>query len=500
MSQVSPFVDPQSFENESVNIHGEKIYHVGSLSYTRRGLIILFIWMLWGDFCFTLMEAVVPSILPLKLKSMGTSNTIIAMIMSTLPGILNVSVCPWVSFWSDRYRSKWGRRIPFILFTMPFLTIFLVLLGFSQQIGTWLHGLIFASNGFLSATTVSVILISTFMVCFQFFNMFVNSVYWYFFNDVVPRQFIGRFLGLFRVVGGVAGVIFNFFILKYAESHMTEIFLGAGGLYFFGFGAMCLRVREGEYPPPPDYLDHRRGLWSGMKTFFVECFSLRFYWFMYGMACFQSVSNCANIFNLIFIKEIGIDLERYGYIGAASGVLIILLTYPAGMIADKYHPLRIQLIMQLILIFMTPLNLIFLFVKMSPQTVYVYYFAVSLISLPAYALFWASQFPTEMRIFPKERFGQFCSAQAMVRSVGTILGGLIAGGIFDLLKSYYGGSDFAYRWTPAWMWIFQILSFLCLICVYHGWKRYGGVKGYVPPLPEKEKKAVFAGFPVDIEK
>ena len=40
----------------------------GNLVYTRRGLLVVFAWLLWGDFRFNLMdEAVVPSILPLKL-------------------------------------------------------------------------------------------------------------------------------------------------------------------------------------------------------------------------------------------------------------------------------------------------------------------------------------------------------------------------------------------------------------------------------------------------
>ena len=42
-------------------------FRVGTLQYTRSSLAMLFVWLLWGDFCFTLMETVVPSILPLKL-------------------------------------------------------------------------------------------------------------------------------------------------------------------------------------------------------------------------------------------------------------------------------------------------------------------------------------------------------------------------------------------------------------------------------------------------
>jgi len=36
------------------------------------------------------------------------------------------------------------------------------------------------------------------VVCFRFFELFINTVYWYLFNDVVPPVLLGRFLSLFR--------------------------------------------------------------------------------------------------------------------------------------------------------------------------------------------------------------------------------------------------------------------------------------------------------------
>jgi maltose/moltooligosaccharide transporter len=33
-------------------------YRCGTLVYTKAGLFMLFSWMLWGDFCFSLMESI----------------------------------------------------------------------------------------------------------------------------------------------------------------------------------------------------------------------------------------------------------------------------------------------------------------------------------------------------------------------------------------------------------------------------------------------------------
>ena len=54
-----------------------KVYRVGTLSYTKAGLLVVGAWLLWGDFCLMLMETVVPSIIPLKLKSLGASDAMI---------------------------------------------------------------------------------------------------------------------------------------------------------------------------------------------------------------------------------------------------------------------------------------------------------------------------------------------------------------------------------------------------------------------------------------
>ena len=54
------------------------------------------------------METVVTSILPLQFEKLGTSNTAIALIMTTIPMIITAVANPIISFKSDRYRS-WKR-------------------------------------------------------------------------------------------------------------------------------------------------------------------------------------------------------------------------------------------------------------------------------------------------------------------------------------------------------------------------------------------------------
>lgn len=152
-------------------------YRVGTLSYTKPKLAVLLFWLLWGDFCYVLMETVTPSIMPLQFKALGASNVTMSLVLSTIPWTMGMILNPVISFKSDRFRSRWGRRIPFIAFSLPFLVLCLVGLGFGHQAGAWIHAWAGRWLGGFSANTVALFILAGFFVAFSFFNVFVNSVF-----------------------------------------------------------------------------------------------------------------------------------------------------------------------------------------------------------------------------------------------------------------------------------------------------------------------------------
>ena len=472
---------PRSAEPEDDST-GRKLHRCGSVAYTKQGLVILFCWLLWGDFCFNLMETVVPSIIPLKLKSLGSANWIIALIMSTLPGIFNTTICPWVSFKSDHYRSRWGRRIPFILYTMPFLTASLLFIGFSDNIGGWLHGMFF-SGSTLSRNTVIILLLAVFAGMFDLFNMFVGSVYYYLYNDVVPENYQSRFMGWSRLVGVLSGALYNYFIYQYALSHMREIYIGAAVLYFAGFGLMCLKVKEGEYPPPPDS-DLAPSLLRDIKTFGRECFSVPFYWLIFLGTMFSAVSGTIGVFSVFSLQSLGLDLEQIGKLGAFYGIMIAVCLTFAGVLADRWHPVRVDAYTNAFFLFFTFANLLWIFIDPPVSSIFFWVvvgsnaFAVMLLAVQS-----TTGMPRMMHLFPRSRFGAFCGAQALVRSAGTMVGGLLAGLFLDVIKDYFPEDSLrSYRYIAVWQAAFAFVTFSLCYGVYRHWKRLGGDAGYTPPL------------------
>jgi MFS family permease len=478
--------------NEPESSSADARMRVGTLQYTRAGLVLLFVWLLWGDFCFSLMELVVPSIVPLKLQSLKASNVLVGLVISTIPSAMNFTVCPWVSFASDRYRSRLGRRIPFLLWATPPVALFLILMGHSESLGGWLHQTKLGSSLASSPTAMALGLLALFMVLFQFFNMFIASVYYYLFNDVVPEAYLSRFMSLFRVIGTAAGAAFNFWIYPRALTHTRQIFLIAAVLYLAAFLLMCWRVKEGKYPPPPENLSGRRGVFSSIQTFFVECFTHRFYWDFFLSNTFWAVSFCVASFITFMNLSIGLSLDDLGKINGWAGIASAVLLYPAGVFSDRFHPLRTMLLTLTLLVAAGPANLIWLAIDPTPSMALKFAIAYAAITLPLTVLYKAALFPMYMRLLPKDRYGQFCSADAMLSSLTVMIAGPLAGLFMDGMKWLHNGDPYYYRYAPSWSVAMQLVSLFFLFRVYRYWSRHGGSEGYTPPLAQRHDELISA--------
>jgi len=463
------------------SLGSEDKFRCGTLVYTKMGLFTLFAWLLWGDFCFYLMETIWPNVLPLLLKNEGAPNFVVALVITAIPSAMNFVLNPIISTFSDRYRSRRGRRIPFLLFATPFVTLFLILLGFSRELGNWIHHLLSGPFPELAAGTVTITLISLLVICFRFFELFINTVFWYLFNDVVPIAFMGRFLGLFRVVGAIAGALFNFFLFRYSESHTSILFFGVAILYGSAFMMMSLKVKEGTYPEPDPVPEAKSKALSYVKTFFRESFSHRIYLLTYGYTTLFYTAGTIQIFMIFMAFSVGLTIDDVGKVAGIAALGSAVLMYPFGILVDRFHPLRIVLVAQAGFCLVAFCQLIFLFVEFPMPIAFWVYAGLAAFALPFNVANAAAGLPLAMRLFPHERFGQFCAANAMCGAVGIAIGGLLAGGFLDLMKLFFEKSNYYYRFAPLWSLTFIALSGYVTILVFREWKRLGGDKSYEPP-------------------
>jgi MFS family permease len=448
---------------------------------------MVFVWLLWGDFVSTLLDGCVPAILPLKLNQIGAGDFANQMLNRTFGFAMAFMFAPAVSFASDRRRGRLGRRIPFLLYSTPFVGLFLILIGCydgltSLVMGGSEHLAILGMT--ISRTTVTLVVFGVLFIGFDFANIFVGTIYWYLFNDVVPPQFLSRFLSLFRMVGTAAGVFYNLYVFPSAITHFRVIFVVAGIAYFVGFTLMCIFVKEGSYPPPPQNVDKRKGLLSSCKTYAKECFTHRLYWYFFLANACTWLRGMTDTFQVLRnTKSLGFSLGELGVVGAWCGGISFLLQYPAGWISDKYSPVRTYFWTYAASIVGTVAACVWIFVDFGHHGNLIYMYATSLVFMPLGALNSAAELPMYMRLLPKDRYGQFCSANAAVRAFAMIFGSMAAGAFMEKIEQWWHMGDWHYRFVPAWSLAFQIPAIIFLVLMYREWKARGGDKGYTPPLP-----------------
>ena len=206
-----------------------KTYKVGVLTYTKMGVVKVIFWLILGHTFFILMQTVLFSLIPLKVKDIGVSDFGVNLIAGTIPSvmgyIMGFLIGPIISFKSDRHRGKRGRRIPFLLWPIPFIGLFLILTGHAPAMGSWI-----ALHLNISKAGVMIGLTAVCMACFTFLTGFVSSIFFLLIADVVPGEYMGRFMAVFMVLGSVSGLIWNVYIYGTAFKHMTAI---VSGLAFF---------------------------------------------------------------------------------------------------------------------------------------------------------------------------------------------------------------------------------------------------------------------------
>ena len=92
----------------------------------------------------------------------------------------------------------------------------------------------------------------------------------------------------------------------------------------------------------------------------------------------------------------------------------------------------------------------------------------------------ASANPMYPQVLPKDQFGQFASAQALIRAAAVMLAGYVGGEFLDRMKHAFPGHQ--YRYIYFWYAGCSAVALVCMLLFYRGWKRYGGSKNYKAPV------------------
>ena len=456
------------------NPQEKRTWKVGSLTYTAGGLAILFMWLLWGDFAWALKERSVASSMQIMLKKFEAADWVMGVLLGALPPAIAMLFCPIISYQSDRYRSRWGRRIPFLIIPAPIAALALIGIGLSPWMAAHLHDLLGTHSPGLNGCTL--ILFAVFWTLFDFASVTANAIFVALINDVVPTEVVGRFFGAMRIVSLAAGMGFQYWLLGNVETYYLEIFVGVGLIFGVGFSLMCLNVKEGDYPPPPPR--ESKGGFAGFKsataTYLKTVFSQPYYLLVFVFMAVPSVAFLPiNLFSIFFAKSINVDLHDLGKWTAIMFLISAIISYPLGVLADKFHPLRVGMVMLAIYAALALWGGLFI----SETTT----FAISYVSCGVLAGAWmTTTLSLPQRLLPKGKFAEYFSAIGIVNCVAQIAIGPSLGVFLDV-------SGHIYRYTYLVSFIFAAACLFVGLLLHRRFVALGGLKSYVAPEPAETK-------------
>jgi len=281
---------------------------------------------------------------------------------------------------------------------------------------------------------------------------------------VVPRELLGRFYGLFRAISLIDGIIFNFWLTGKIPTHYTLMFVTIGAFYGCAFMWVCFRVKEGEYPPPGPKMTRS----AGVKTYFRECFSNRYYVSVFVMMMAAGLAFAPiNTFSIPYAKSLEVDMDHYGKALATTYFVSLTLAYFLGWLADRFHPLRVSIVTMVGYLLVSAYGALF---ATTPATF-----------MPAFILhgvlsgcYFTSAASLGQRLFPHSRYAQFASAAGIVMAPANIVLAPLVGILIDGTGGFYRMTFFAGCAMAA-------LALVTAWRVHGHFMRLGGPKGYVAP-------------------
>ena len=369
--------------------------------------------------------SLVPSLKALLLDAAGATSAQIALIGTTLPMVFGLVLTPLIGISSDRLRTRFGRRKPFLLLSAPFVFLALLAIG-------WHDSLPFGSH---------LAVLGGALLLFHQFALIPEGVIYYLIADAIPTEFMGRFYGINASVSTLFAAVFSWLFLDFSVKSPKIAVLLFGVLYLVTFFGILPWIKE-----RTEYSDEQRFVPFG---FVKETFGQRLFVCMFLCGGLNQASSVLRMmFTLLFAtKDLGLSTDLLGKIGGAGGALAVPAMLICGAMIDRFNPYKIYMAGSIAVIFASLAGYFGVHGAVS-------YAVFALLTCVAYAVQGTAYAPLLMRVFPKERYGQFYSVNSIVCTLIVIAASAIGGKATDIL---------GYRIIFLWDFAFTTLATIILV-------------------------------------
>jgi maltose/moltooligosaccharide transporter len=379
----------------------------------------------FGFFGISIIWPLFNSLIPPMLEDLGLSALVTGFIL-TWDNIINMFVQPWIGSLSDRTRSRFGRRKPFLMLGAPLAALFFILVPFVRE------------NFILIALTILGTNIGM--------AIFRSPTIAYLGDLFLPGE-RSKANGVINLMGGLGGAVALFGGGALYKLGVPLPFIVGAGVMLIAILVVLLFVREPEAPPAtvteptPGLRDALRQVATGPDLSGLWLLGAIFAWFV-GW-------NAMEAFFTIYVRNIlGIEVGTGTQMLTAFAATLILFAIPSGLIATRVG--RKPTILTGLGGMLVGL-VVGAFVRNS---------TILLVVLAAMGAFWAlvniNSLPMVYDLSGQKSIGSYTGLYYFASSAAAITGPILAGQLIDLTSS-----------ASIWIFsaVFMVGAIVCMLLV-----------------------------------
>jgi MFS family permease len=285
----------------------------------------------FGFFTMGLMDPLYDTYVPIFLRRFLSSNAAVGGIM-TLDNILQLFLIPVISVWSDRTRTRLGRRMPFILVELPLAALLFSLI---PPMASWSLGALLGI-----------------VFCFNIFKTSVRGPVVALMPDTIPGDYRSEANGVINMMGGIGLIVSTLLLARLigVPSPLGAFFAGA---LPFNIASLCIIaavlvllafVREklpetaGESGEKVPVLRSIRQIFSGQSrgggadarkdTSVARILLSIFFWF-------TAYEGAKPFLGLFLVETMGVSEGNAALAQGVAGISSVIMAVPCGYLAHR---------------------------------------------------------------------------------------------------------------------------------------------------------------------
>lgn len=275
-----------------------------------------------GFFTMGLMDPLYDTYIPIFLSWFIKSKTVIGTVM-TLDNIFALFLIPVVSAFSDRTRTRIGRRMPYILITLPLTALF------------------FSTIPFAALKSLAFLIIAIFLL--NLFKQAARGPVVALMPDIIPGEYRSEANGVINTMGGIAAIVGTVGLAKLMDTYITLPGLGkvkdilpfplAGVLVILATLLLFLFIKE--KIPEKKNQEKKTPVVKSLKMIFAAQDKSAFWILLSIMLWFFGYQGVLPFIGLYSMEFIGSSTGTAALAGGMVGIAYAIFAIPSGIIAHK---------------------------------------------------------------------------------------------------------------------------------------------------------------------